>query len=573
MLLAGWAAARGGLAQNSKPAPNQQQAAGSDTTFKIKAERNLVPVRVVVRDSKGNAVSGLQKEDFRVFDNKKPQTITEFSVESAGAKATPKTAAPAGQPTIKTKVAAVPRATSTPERFVALYFDDIHLSFEDAVCTRDAAKKYLDTIGPADRAAVFTSSSRLKQEFTSDRAKLAQTLDRLQPQPRTATIGRECPDISPFQAWQIAEHQRADAIQLAVLDLIACRCNGDARMCGNARMEVEGDALQVLAANEMETRETLRELASLVQHMAAMPGQRNIVFVSPGFLSENLKSELSQIADRALRARVVINTFDSRGLWVYTPGGDASTPSGGISSPQYVTLKSSLDQASLQTSADVLADLAAETGGVFFENSNDYDAGFRRTGGLPEASYVLAFSPEKLKPNGSFHTLKVTLVNGAGLTVQARRGYFAPRKEKEVDTTIQAHINLVDAVFSRDEIRELPFDVQTGVSKTDANNAELSVVAHVDMSSARFRKANGRNLDNVTLVAALFDSDGNYVTGTQTELEMRLKDSSLDRVTHDGVSVKTSLSAQAGNYSIRIVVRDSETTRMSALNRTIEIPD
>jgi VWFA-related protein len=574
MLLASWAAMRGGFAQNSQPASNQQQAAGSDTTFKLHAERNLVLVRVVVRDPKGNAVGGLHKEDFKVFDNKKPQIISEFSVESPEVNPAPAPAS-AASPVVRTAppspLPARPTPLSQPDRFVAFYFDDIHLSFEDAVRTREAAKKYLTGLGPGDRAAVFTSSGRLKQEFTSDRDKLDQTLDRLQPQPRTSGGVRECPDISPYQAWQIVDYANQDAIQLAVMDLIACQCNGDARMCTGASQEVEGYAMQVLSANRMESTETLRALANLVRHMAVMPGQRNIVFVSPGFLSEELKFELSELTERALHAKVVINSLDSRGLYVIIPGGDASSPGFRSSSPQYVMLKSNFEKLELDSSADALSVLAADTGGLFFQNSNDYAEGFRRTGGVSETSYVLAFSPENLKHDGAFHSLKVNLVQRSKFTVQARRGYYAPRKKE--DTVARAQDDLADAVFSRSEIREMPLDIQTKFSKTDDLNTRLSVLAHVDVSSVRFRKQEQRNLDDLTMVAALFDDDGNYVAGNQVTIQMRLKDSTLEHIQRTGVGMRVVLAAKPGRYSVRVVVRDSESSLVSTMNRSVEIPE
>ena len=51
-----------------------------------------------------------------------------------------------------------------------------------------------------------------------------------------------------------------------------------------------------------------------------------------------------------------------------------------------------------------------------------------------EYSYVLAFTPQNLKLDGSFHTLKVVLKNPQKLTVQARRGYF-PRNMLPIPTS------------------------------------------------------------------------------------------------------------------------------------------
>ena len=67
------ALAAGASAQEPNPSPPQ--------TIRVNVDR--VNVGVVVTDSKGKFVEGLQRENFQVFDNKAPQAITEFaSVET-----------------------------------------------------------------------------------------------------------------------------------------------------------------------------------------------------------------------------------------------------------------------------------------------------------------------------------------------------------------------------------------------------------------------------------------------------------------------------------------------------------
>src|SRR5271157_5671241 len=51
--------------------------------FKVQVQRNMVLVRVIVRDSNGRPVARLRKEDFRLFDNGKPQQIDQFALESS----------------------------------------------------------------------------------------------------------------------------------------------------------------------------------------------------------------------------------------------------------------------------------------------------------------------------------------------------------------------------------------------------------------------------------------------------------------------------------------------------------
>jgi VWFA-related protein len=83
----------------------------------------------------------------------------------------------------------------------------------------------------------------------------------------------------------------------------------------------------------------------------------------------------------------------------------------------------------LTLDGQVMSELADGTGGTFFHNSNGLEGGLKSLAQGPEYLYLLEFSPEKFKPDGSYHCLKVEL-NQDGLKVQARRGYFAPALPK-----------------------------------------------------------------------------------------------------------------------------------------------
>ena len=147
-----------------------------------------------------------------------------------------------------------------------------------------------------------------------------------------------------------------------------------------------------------------------MRRLAIMPGQRSIVLVSPGFLQLTAEHAVADIADRALRSSIVINALDAQGLYASSPLGGADhhpiLPTGNMA---LVGKKTQFALDRIGIAAEVMRDLAADTGGVFFHNNNDLDEGFRRTLSFPELSYVLAFSPQNLKSDGKFHTLKVTL--------------------------------------------------------------------------------------------------------------------------------------------------------------------
>jgi hypothetical protein len=94
------------------------------------------------------------------------------------------------------------------------------------------------------------------------------------------------------------------------------------------RHAVQAIVRQVLSAGEHDTHLTMTVLKDVVRRMGAMPGQRIVVLISPGFLSsDEYHLEKSDILDTAIRANVVINSLDARGLW-NNPQLDASKPSG-----------------------------------------------------------------------------------------------------------------------------------------------------------------------------------------------------------------------------------------------------
>jgi len=556
------------------------------TTFKVNVK--LVLVRAVVRDAQEHAVGNLHKEDFEVFDKGKPQVISQFDVEQPGS-----LSAKARQTSVTTpaELAATEKpnnpgkADAIAERFVAYMFDDIHLEFGDIARLREAADRHFATLAPTDRAAIITTSGQTSLDFTDDRSKLHQTLLQLKPRPINSSIfTNQCPEISLYQADLIVNKRDPDARQVAIDQAMQCGPIGPATQPGgqpvphgNPGALVDALAEGVLSAGEHESRVSLLSLKEVVRGISRMPGQREIVLVSPGFLTPDLQIDYNQVVDNALRSQVVISTLDGRGLYVTIPYGDAShqppaAPDAGMFGASVAP--PGLNETQLAVSAaraqdDLLESLAADTGGYFFQNSNDFDEGFRRTADTPEYSYVLAFTPQNLKLDGSYHALKVTLKNRQKLTLQARRGYYAPKGA--ADPNEQAKQEIEDAMYSQEELHTLPVKLHTQFFKASDDAAKLVVLAHVDVQHLHFRKVEGRNNDVLTCVSALFNRDGSFVQGSEKTVTMNLKDDTLEHKLASGITLKTSFDVKPGSYLVRLVVRDAETQTISAENGTVEI--
>jgi VWFA-related protein len=552
------------LAQTPANPPAEISAKDAPATFSSKVSLVLVPVVVRNRDRK--TVGTLKVEDFQLYDKGKLQTISKFSLEKSTGKLIPITSAPSPKDPLGAEPA-IPTATIVaPEHFVAYLFDDIHLQFGDLVQVREAAWKHISaTLKPTDRAAIYTTSGQTMLEFTDDPDKLHQTLMKLRTRPVARTSTQDCPDVSFYQADLIQNKNDSAALNVGAQETLVC-ASLDPTQMDTARRITQSTASRVLNEGEQETKIALSVLNDIVRRMTGAPGQRTIIMVSPGFirLSDQLQDETA-IMDRAIKGNVTISALDARGL--YTDTSDISKRTVSIA---VVTQKQQYERESARQSADVLAEFADGTGGTFVQNTNDLVGGFKEVAAAPEYYYVLGFSPQNLKLDGSYHSLKVSIKGIPGLTAKARRGYYAPRHLSDADEDSREEIS--QALFSRDEMSDIPIEIRTQFFKSSDVAAQLTVVAKIDVRKLRFKRIDDRNGDDMVVVYGLFDRNGNYIQGITKKLQMRLKDDTLATKINSGISVRSDFKVAPGTYVIRLVVRDAEGQMMAARNGAVEIP-
>lgn len=390
----------------------------------IKSHVNEVIVPVVVRDGQGKLVSDLTRHDFQVFDDGKPQTLTGFMlvkhVPSADA------APPANAPNSNSLPMSAPSQPGSPsQRFVVLLFDDLNLSSGELDAVRNSARKAIETaLSSSDIVAVLATSGT-NSGLTRDRAVLHKALANLKSQ-KIFQRRRECPEITGYEADLIVNRHDPNAIAIAVDD--AHQCGGlsaDPSLDNVAAQMALGAAQRIVAAGEQNLRTNFDFLRLVVSRMAALPGQRMLIFVSPGFLTDTSEAmeRNSEILDIASRGNVTINALDATGL------SPANLEAGERAvSPALSAVRSTYRVNAVPLAQGVLAELADGTGGTFFHDNNNFDAGLSSLLAGPEYLYLVAFSIADIKPNGAYHKLTVKVAKD-GLKVQARRGYFAPKPE------------------------------------------------------------------------------------------------------------------------------------------------
>ena len=535
----------------------------------LRIHRDVIQVDVVVRDAKGKAADGLKEGDFKIYDKGKEQAITQFTVERAAPKivsrATPSTSAVPTSAAVSTPPSAA--STSSQQRFIALFFDDRNTPFSDLAYAREAAEKFVrEDLRDGDKVGVFTASASTALDFTGDTQKLLKTIESVHmqtlgpPPPECPGVPRQYP-MGPYAAHLIIDEGDTEARSLYL-------CGGNTP---STQAETEILARTVLSSAEVISKSSLGSLDSVIGHLAQMPGHGIVVLTSSGFFTASLATQLDEVTGDALDAGVVINSLDAKGLVAGRPGeGAKDSPlyhPGGLPVSEY---EKQLLKKQQEEKDDVMADLARDTGGIFFHNNNDLDLGLREMAAVPDVSYRLGFSPANLKADGKFHDLKVKLTAPGQFKIQARHGYFAPteaaqRAEGRADT-------FADEVLKTDSIEGIPAEVTAQPGRLPSGGTGLQISLHVDLRALSFQKNQGRHMDKLTVVSALFNSQGNFVTGEMGVVDMALKNDTLAALSKRGLNTTMVLQAPEGKYRLRLVVEEAGSGKMFAVTRPGDIP-
>ena len=532
----------------------------------LRAQVDLVEVPVVVRDAARRSVKGLSQADFEVYDAGEKQAISSFVVETFAsqghAAGNPSHTDPSGAD------AADSSQTGTSPRVLVICLDDLNSDAGALKRAKSAAERFVQTnLAPGDQVAILTTASPRKAALTHDASILIKRIEEVKTHQRVFEDGpQQCLRIGSYEAYQIASHVDPTVLPAKVDQYLACLQARNPPPRANVETLVTVTAQSIWDRALNNSRKTLQALESEVEALGQLPGRRVLLLASVGFLSGDLENELDQLSTKALRAGVVINTLDARGL--FTPMEEAadSRPVGWMRTGQAGAMVPGGRQE--QAKDETLAVLAAATGGSHFHNNNDFDRGFRELGMAPEIVYVLGFHPSNRKEDGGYRNLKVKLAAKTPYSVQARLGYAAPSAHAPSQSSRLDH-----EVLASGAIADLPVRFEWESGKLKTGEPGVTAVFHVDLSKLKFQLSPDRRMQKLTIVAAVFDAAGNFITGKRSDVGLNLTDASFTSLTHLGDFRGTiPLPAPPGTYTVRSLVEDGIESRMSAQSQAVRIP-
>ncbi len=521
------------LGQAPAPAPGQT-APPSQQAPPLRVTTHLVHVNVIVQDKKGQAVADLTRDDFALLDQGQPQEISLFSVESLRALPTPAEPAPANLYSNRFE-----HKAGTPTSVTAILLDGLNTRFEDMAYARMQIIKFLGQLQPQDHVALYTLTTGLRvlHDFSTDAMSLLRAIQRHQGHVSSELAASE-PEPADTGVDEIGEFLNA----------------------ANQRM---ADFYTVNRATR-----TANALEGIANHLARLPGRKNLIWVSDSFpfsiglddLSMDSTRErrtFSEEVERAARAlnnaNMAIYPVDARGLIgpsLASPRMSASTARGprrGGAVPSPITLSSN------RANFDTMNILAERTGGRAFYNTNDIQGSIRRAIEDSRLTYVLGYYPTHGQWNGKFREIKLQ-VRRPGLRLRYRRGYFA-LPDVPLDPK-QRQALLRDAVDSPLDATSLGLNVY--VTPVDVPGARtLKIELQISPRDVTLDPEGNRWVGALDLLFLQLGPDGSTVTGENKTVNMRLTRATYDEVTEVGVILNRNLPIATGTAKLRVVVRDA----------------
>jgi VWFA-related protein len=371
----------------------------------VRVTTRLVHVNVIVQDKKGEPVSGLTRDDFKVLDGSKEQKISVFSLESSRSLPAPPQPLPPNVFSNRWEIRG-----DVPTSVTVILLDGLNTRFEDQASARDQIIKFLSQLQPQDRVSLYALGSNLRvvHDFTNDAAPLLRAIRHYR-----SRVPSELAASEPDESGQAGTSDASDP-ETAQFD---------------AFMQ---DAAQRMADFYTINRadQTLRAIEAIANHFSKLPGRKNLIWVSGSFpmwigydsLSptaekRNFSPEIGRTVQALNDADLAIYPVDARGL-VPDPGFSAARK-GSSSGDSF---------SKIQLTMDTMQDLAERTGGLAFYNSNDIKGAIRSAIDDSRLTYVLGYYPAGVPWNGKFREIKV-MVKRSGLRLRYRRGYFAVPEE------------------------------------------------------------------------------------------------------------------------------------------------
>jgi VWFA-related protein len=570
------------FAQNTSSNGSTQASAA---TYKTVARQVIVDV--VVTGQGGVAITGLKQPDFKILEDGKPQQISFFEEHTGVAPPTSNSTLPPLPPNIYTNYP----VTQMTDSVNVLLLDALNTPMKDQSYVRQQMIKYLKSIPPGTRIAIFTLASRLRmvQGFTSDSSVLLAALD--------SKNHKALPQQSSLLDTTSSNQD------LLTTSLLANATTANS-LAVSAMQQFDADTQTFMT--DLRVRITLEAFSQLARYLAAIPGRKNLVWFSATFpltidpnldlmnpfeAMANYGDQVHEATESLRLAQVAVYPVDARGL-MGSPVYDASVRSGQYNFYNPLAANSSQKaetQFFEQTQAEhaTMNTIARETGGEAIYDTNGLKEALERVINNGTRYYTLAYSPSNSKLDGAYRHVKIQVAR-SGSQLAYRRGYFAddassPNHHSVTNavradpflllmghglpsfTQIIYKVQVVPAESQPEMDDPIAGDIKTVKGPVTRYNVSYAVALQsVGFSST----ADGLRHADLRFAAVAYDSDGKALNSSTQDAQLQLKPETYATLMRSGLQCRQQIDVPNGQAFLRTGVYDPSTGSVG----TLEIP-
>ncbi len=520
---------------------------------------NVVNLDVYVTDKKGQRITGLAKEDFELYVEKKPVAITNFYSVEGGVAHTESGAALEPQEDLDPRLQD-DRRRRVPEDqrlHLVVYVDNLNLR----PFTRNRALRYVRTflrnrLRPGDEVMLVTYERALhvRHGFTSDPEIISSAL-------------YEVEEMSGMGVH--ADSDRRDILR----DIYEAESPNTVR----------GRATQYAESLYSDMRFSIDALKEIVDTLAGLPGRKAILYVSDGLpmragedifhamhdhfqntadnvLMDGMRFDLSrdyqELTSRANAHRVTFYTLEAAGLRTYSFMDAAnSSISGG----------SGIDQIHFSNIQSTLRLMAHETGGMVLVNTNNFQPLLDRVAEDFDTYYSLGFSPSSAE-SGRYNRFDVKIKGRKGLVVRTRDGY----RDKPVSTRMSE--GTLAALHYGFQANPLGVEIRIGDEREHSSGQRLvTVTVRIPIGKLSFLPQAEMQRGRLRLFVGARDSEGGESPIADVAVPLDIPQADFERARQQFYEYGLTLLMRPGRQVVAIGVRDEIGAISSFATRGVSI--
>lgn len=509
----------------------------------FRTEVSFVELDAVVTEADGTLVRGLTKDDFEVFEDGKPQTITAFSVVELPAPAPPRPLDPGRTRTL-------PDVRSNEGAFngrvIVLVLDDTLVDPRRTQAVRASARLFIDRfVSDNDLVAVINTSgqSKTSQNFTSSRELLLAAVN--------SFMGSRLPSVATTRMENLKSGGKGidtDPIQRAERSLSA-----------------------------------LGRLSDAADYLAGVRGRRKAMVwftEGPDFDVENVmdrnsaevRDALTTLIARAQAAGVSFYAVDPRGL------GAGLDENVGINLPADRDVTSDIGMQAvfneIRWTQGSMRSISGETGGFAIIGGNISEQ-FSRVIAENSSYYLLGYYPSADKKDGKVRTVDVR-VKRPGLQVRHRKGYSVPKRNQTSaasSAAAAASPELRAGIESPIPLAGVPMRVFAAPFRAGSKAAAVTVIVEVNPAAFRFERNGDVFSETLELLVVPVNASGKALDGARDEVPLNLSPKSHELVRANGLRLARRLDLPPGRYQLHVAAQSGNSKAVGALLYDLEVPD